>query len=77
MEGFVSEIFVEVLLDQNLARPLDYIAPAPFRVEVGMRVEVPLKSALKKGTITKIKDSSKWPNVKPIARLLSEGGELS
>ncbi|MGB7977578.1 MAG: primosomal protein N' [Chlamydiales bacterium] len=73
----MSEIFVEVLLDQNLARPLDYIAPAPFRVEVGMRVEVPLKSALKKGTITKIKDSSKWPNVKPIARLLSEGGELS
>ncbi len=55
MEGFVSKVFVEVLLDQNLKRPLDYAVPENLRVEVGMRVEVPLKSTLKQGTISKIK----------------------
>lgn len=70
-------MFVEVLLDQNLAKPLDYAVPRHFRVEVGMRVEVPLKSTLKKGTIAKIKTSSQWENVKPIARVISAEGELS
>ncbi len=77
MEGPVSEIFVEVLLDQNLAKPLDYTVPKEMKVEVGMRVEVPLKSTLKKGTIAKIKDRSDWAGVKPIARVLSAQGELS
>jgi primosomal protein N' (replication factor Y) len=77
VEGPVSEIFVEVLLDQNLAKPLDYAVPMGCRVEVGMRVEVPLKSTLKQGVIAKIKTSSKWESVKPIARVLSSDGELS
>lgn len=77
MEGPVSKIFVEVLLDQNLAKPLDYAVPQEMKVEVGMRVEVPLKSTLKKGTIAKIKETSDWKEVKPIARLLSAQGELS
>jgi primosomal protein N' (replication factor Y) len=79
LEGFVSEIFVEVFLDQNLAKPLDYSIPSELwgRVEVGMRVEVPLKSTLKKGTIAKIKHKSEWKEVKPIARLISLEGEIA
>ncbi len=77
MEGSVSKVFVEVLLDQNLAKALDYAVPPHYRVEVGMRVEVPLKSTLKKGTIAKIKSTSQWENVKSIARVLSTEGELS
>ncbi len=79
MEGSVPEVFVEVLLDQNLAKPLDYTVPAQLRdrLEVGMRVEVPLKSTLKKGTIAKIKDSSRLASIKPIARVLSPGAEVS
>ena len=75
----MSEVFVEVLLDQNLAKPLDYAVPSELwgRVEVGMRVEVPLKTTLKKGTISKIKQESRWATVKPIERLLSTEGELS
>jgi primosomal protein N' (replication factor Y) len=75
----VSEIFVEVLLDQNLAKPLDYAVPTEFwgKIEVGMRVEVPLKSSLKKGTVSKIKHTTQWPIVKPIARLLSLDAEVS
>lgn len=79
MEGPVSEIFVEVVLDQNLAKPLDYAVPAELwgRIEVGMRVEVPLKSSFKKGTIAKIKQATGWASVKPIARLLSAETEIS
>ncbi|MBU6383882.1 MAG: primosomal protein N' [Verrucomicrobia bacterium] len=73
----MSKMFVEVLLDQNLAKALDYAVPDNVRVEVGMRVEVPLKSTLKKGTIAKIKESSSLDNVKPIVRVLSAAGELS
>ncbi len=77
MEGPMSKVFVEVLLDQNLAKPLDYAVPAEWLVEVGMRVEVPLKSSLKKGTIAKIKNVSSWPEVKSIHRMLSSHAELS
>lgn len=77
MEGFVSETFVEVLLDQNLAKPLDYRVPEGCRVEVGMRVEVPLKSKFQKGVIAKVKNETQWPNVKPIRQVLSQESELS
>ena len=77
MEGTLSEMYVEVLLDQNLSKPLDYLIPENLTVQVGMRVEVPLKSTLKKGTIAKIKESSKWQTVKPIARILSSNQELT
>lgn len=73
----MPKMFVEVLLDQNLAKPLDYEVPAHIQVEVGMRVEVPLKSTFKKGTISKIKEISNWESVKPIARVISVSGELS
>lgn len=75
----MSEMFVEVLLDQNLTKPLDYAVPAEFwgRMEVGMRVEVPLKSTVKKGTIAKIKRESLWPGVKSIVKLISVETEIS
>ncbi|HSX11804.1 MAG TPA: primosomal protein N' [Chlamydiales bacterium] len=75
----MSEVFVEVLLDQNLAKPLDYAVPPEWQnqIEVGMRVEVPLKSTLKKGTIAKIKTSSPWTELKSIARVLSPTTEIS
>lgn len=73
----MPKMFVEVLLDQNLAKPLDYEVPANIQVEVGMRVEVPLKSTFKKGTISKIKETTCWESVKPIARVISASGELS
>ncbi len=79
MEGFVSKVFVEVLLDQNLARPLDYAVPQEWSdsIQIGMRVEVPLKSTFKQGTISKIKPESLWENCKPLAKLLSHQSEMS
>ncbi len=79
MESLVSEIFVEVLLDQNLSKALDYAVPQALAhlIQVGMRVEVPLKSSVKKGTIAQIKSTSNWPNPKPIFQLLSSTPEIS
>lgn len=64
-------MFVEVLLDQNLAKPLDYSVPEGLHVEVGMRVEVPLKGTVKRGTISAVKNQSRFESVKPIVKLLS------
>ena len=75
----MSEMFVEVILDERLAKPLDYAVPKELagQVAIGMRVEVFLKTALQRGTIAKIKQETQWVGVKPIVRLLSERGELS
>ena len=73
------ETFVEVLLDQNLSKRLDYGVPTEWasEIKVGMRVEVPLKNVLKKATVVEIKQRSQFPNVRPLARVLSETAELS
>ncbi len=72
-------LFVEVLLDQNLARPLDYSVPEEWvhLTQTGMRVEVPLRTGVAQGTISKLKDHSQWPQVKAIVRLISSQSELS
>ena len=67
----------EVLLDQNLEKPLDYSIPAPFlgHIRAGLRVEVPLKSQVKRGTIVRIKYQSGC-TVRPISQLLDEESSL-
>lgn len=74
-----DHLFVEVLLDQNFSKPLDYAVPEEMRneIQVGARVEVPLKSTLKKGTIWTIKQKSLWPDPKPLSRLISPHAALS
>ncbi len=74
-----NALFVEVLLDQSLAKPLDYAVPESLQsqVKIGARVEVPLKKTLKQGTISGIKKTSKFPNVRSISRLLLPHATLS
>ena len=75
----MSEMFVEVLLDQNLSKRLDYSVPPEWQslVQAGVRVEVPLRATCVKGTIAALKQTSSTPNVRPIVRLLSGEAELS
>lgn len=73
----MSENFVEVLLDQNLSTPLDYAVPQGWDVQIGMRVEVPVRAHLKKGTISLIKTSSRFAHVKSIEKILSPTSEIS
>lgn len=72
-------LFIEVYLDQNLTKPLDYEVPEEWQssIQVGMRVEVPLRNQLKQGTVFKIKERASFGTVKPISRILSSQGELS
>ncbi|MBI3508294.1 MAG: primosomal protein N' [Chlamydiia bacterium] len=72
-------LFVEVVLDQSLTKPLDYEVPLAWQqdAQIGVRVEVPLKTSVKKGTITQVKSHTQWPTVKSILRLLSSEKELS
>lgn len=72
-------LFVVVYLDQNLQRPLDYAVPKELlkHVQVGMRVEVPLKTKTAKGTIAYIKKSSKFPEVRFLLKILSIETEFS
>jgi primosomal protein N' (replication factor Y) len=80
MEGSMPKaLFVSVCLDSNLSKPLDYSVPEELRplIQVGMRVEVPLRTQTQKGTVASLKTKPDFPNVKPIIRILSSKGELS
>lgn len=67
----------QVLLDQNLKKPLDYEVPFEFRsqIRVGMRVEVPIRNSFKQGTVSELKNNSDC-KLRPISRLISEKSSL-
>ena len=67
----------EVLLDQNLEKHLDYLIPPELLLQAraGLRVEVPIKSQMKKGTISLIKSESSR-SLRPLSRLLPEDSSL-
>ncbi len=71
--------YVAVVLDQSLQKPLDYAVPTELQtaVQVGMRVEVPLRKETVKATIVSLKTASSIPNIKPLVKLLGSTSELS
>lgn len=74
-----NPLFVTVYLDQSLQKPLDYVVPNHLHhlVQVGMRVEVPLRNSIAKGTIAAIQPKSQFSNARSILKILSPQGELS
>jgi primosomal protein N' (replication factor Y) len=68
-----------VILDHALDRPLDYAVPEHLRssAQAGMRVLVPVKGSLRKGTILELKKETEFPNIRPIAEMLSENPLIS
>ena len=74
-----SPLFVEVLLDQQIGKGLDYSVPPELhgQIQIGQRVEVPFRTGVKQGTISEIKKQSKVPSIKPIGRLISERAALA
>ncbi len=63
----------EVLLDQQLGLALDYAVPEALRseIQVGVRVEVPFRKSLKRGTVSLLKSSSNRA-LRPITSLLEK-----
>jgi len=67
--------YVSVLLDQGLDRPLDYACDQ--KIEIGMRVLVPVQKTLRKGTIIDLKERPSVPNVHPIHEVLTDESLIS
>jgi primosomal protein N' (replication factor Y) len=70
-------VYVTVALDQWGGRMLDYRVPHDWEVEVGMRVEVPLRSQIVKATIVALKTHSEIPNVKELIAILKDSAGMS
>jgi primosomal protein N' (replication factor Y) len=66
--------FASVVLDQAIDKTLDYSIPEHLleRIQVGVRVLVPLKKSLRPGTVFLLKPSAEIPHVHPIADLASD-----
>ncbi len=79
MPNHSSPLFVEVLLDQQIGKGLDYSVPPELhmQIQIGQRVEVPFRTGVKQGTVSQIKKQSKVPSIKPINRLISERAALA
>lgn len=67
--------YASVILDLSLDKALDYGVPECFveQISRGVRVEVPVRGHRRFGYILEIKDSSNFPSVKPISKVVSNG----
>ena len=66
--------FVGVVLDEQKTKPLDYRVPLHLQdaVAVGMRVEVPFRTQVKKGTIVCLKSASSVEAPKELLQVLGQ-----
>jgi primosomal protein N' (replication factor Y) len=64
----------EVVLDDALDRPLDYRISEELKgkVEVGSRVQIPVRRSARQGTVIAIKSSSPFGKLEEIAEVLSD-----
>lgn len=71
-------LYVTVQLEGGAATPLDYGVPAPLAssILVGSLVKVPVRGSLRRATVTAIKQSSPFPNVRPISELVVSSSTL-
>lgn len=63
-----------IILESNIDKTLDYLIPENMRFQIkpGMLVEVPLRGQLKKGYIISLKDSSDYPKLSLISRIVAD-----
>ncbi len=67
----------EVILDLALDRPLDYRIPPDMSVEVGMRVEVPVRGKPRKGTVFLLKEKSQFAKLQSICSVTSDSPHIT
>ena len=68
-----------VIVDLSLDREFDYLIPDELlsAVVIGSRVEVPFGHAWKNGFVMSLHDSSPFPSLKSIKRIMGEGSYLA
>lgn len=71
--------FASIILDVAVDKTLDYGITAEQRpiIQIGSRVEVPVRGHLRAGYVIDIKEKSTFSTVKPIANLLSDSALIS
>lgn len=69
-----SHRFASVILDTAIEKPLDYAIPAELdgKIHPGVRVEVPVRGHLRRGTVFELQKSSPFEKVLAIASLSSD-----
>lgn len=69
----------EVLLDVDLRKPLDYLIPENLlgKVDLGSRVEIPVRNRSELGIVSALKEKSDFPNTKAISRVAEEASVKS
>lgn len=68
-----AQSIAQVLLDDALDRPLDYLIPQNLQIEKGSRVSVPVRGSLRKATVVALLSTSPFiGRLHPIAEVLSE-----
>lgn len=65
-------LYAQVLLDDALDKPLDYLVPQHLKnlVQRGTRVAVPVRTNIRHGTVLTVGPSTTYPNVKPIESVI-------
>jgi len=71
--------FASIILDVAVDKSLDYGITAQQHpsIQIGSRVEVPVRGHLRAGYVIDIKEKSEFPSVKPIANILSDTALIS
>ncbi len=69
--------FAEVLLEVSIGKKLDYRIPEELQVSFGSLVEVPLRRGFSRGIVAQIKETSDFPNAKPIHSVLQKDPVLT
>ncbi len=74
MEPNKSMQFASVALDQAIDKPLDYSIPEILadKIKPGIRVHVPVRGKLRKGTVLSLLDKTTVKNTLPIHEVISE-----
>ena len=70
----MSNLYVSVVLETNINKPLDYLIPKNLQNEIkqGMLLEVPLRGTSKKGFVIEVKNKTDIKNVLNIKRIVSK-----
>jgi primosomal protein N' (replication factor Y) len=67
--------YASVILELAIHKALDYAIPDELASQIkrGVKVEVPLRGKMRVGYVFEVKESSSFPRVLPISRVLSDG----
>lgn len=67
-------LYAVVVVDAAIEKPLEYLIPedSKYKAKIGMRVKVPIRNKLYRGTILDLKEKSEFKEIKTVHEFLEE-----